>query len=262
MKKSKSIIVFFICCLLVCPQIASAATKANVSLKAEAVKEGDDKVNVSCEISSTGKMTNGKFRITYDSTQLKLESSEPGQALSGTTAEINDPVTGTKEEGEIVFVFASATEMDANGTMLDMVFSLDDSVKDGDRISIDVKAEQLVSDSVDLEAEVVPLEITVGAQAGQSGSESDTEDESETKKQDNQSDSNANQTGDTSGSGSSGNGSTSGNNNNTSGNSGGTSTTSQVKTGDATDILMPVLLMGAAIAVFALVIYRKKAKSK
>lgn len=259
MKKSKSIILFIACCLLACPQIASAAAKAVVSLKTETVKEGDNQVNVSCEISSSEKMTNGKFRITYDSAQLKLKSAKQGQALSGTSAEINDPVEGTKEEGEIVFVFANAAEMDANGSLLDMEFDLDDSVKDGDQISIDVKAEQLVCDSVNLEAEAVPLTITVGA--SQSGSQTDTESESETKKQNNQSDSNTNQTGNTGGSGSSGNGSTSGNNN-TSGNNQGTSTTSQVKTGDTTNILIPVLLMGAAAVVFALTIYRKKAKSK
>lgn len=40
----------------------------------------------------------------------------------GVLTDINDPVSGNKSEGEAVFVFASSTELDTNGTLFEMTF--------------------------------------------------------------------------------------------------------------------------------------------
>lgn len=61
----------------------------------------------------------------------------------GVLTDINDPVSGNKSEGEAVFVFASSTELDTNGTLFEMTFQVQDSVKDGDSVTVSAKTEEL-----------------------------------------------------------------------------------------------------------------------
>ena len=63
---------------------------------------------VTCAISGDAKITNGKIRVTYDGSKLKLVSAAAGSLISNALPSINDPLTGNKQEGEVVLVFASA----------------------------------------------------------------------------------------------------------------------------------------------------------
>ena len=57
-------------------------------------------MKVTLDISGDTKITNGKIRVTYDSSQLKLVSTEAGSMMNGVLTDINDPVSGNKSEGE------------------------------------------------------------------------------------------------------------------------------------------------------------------
>lgn len=74
-------------------------------------------------MSDAGTVTNGKFRITYDPQKLTLEEAAAGDGLADTMVQVNDPVTGNKQEGEIVFVFAAAQPISIDGTLLRMNFN-------------------------------------------------------------------------------------------------------------------------------------------
>lgn len=91
------------------------------------VKEaGTGTFEASCEIHGVEELTNGKLRIRYASEKLKLEKSEAGSALAGFMSQINDPIQGSKSEGEIVLAFASAQAKKTEGSMLNLTFSRKD----------------------------------------------------------------------------------------------------------------------------------------
>ena len=79
-------------------------------------------LEVSWGLENLPEVTNGKFRILYDSSKMKLTGTELGSPLEGAMTQINDPLTGNKEEGEVVLVFASAADLDLNGAVADMTF--------------------------------------------------------------------------------------------------------------------------------------------
>ena len=79
-------------------------------------------LEVSWGLENLPEVTNGKFRILYDSSKMKLTGTELGSPLEGAMTQINDPLTGNKEEGEVVLVFASAADLDLNGVVADMTF--------------------------------------------------------------------------------------------------------------------------------------------
>ena len=266
MKKLLSLILIAMLCLP--GQIVQAAGEAAISMKADAVEAGAENWNVSCQISGTQEITNGKIRITYDSKQLKLLSSEVGQALEGVNADINDPLQGTKEEGEILLVFASASKVKANGSLLNLVFALDESVKDGDILEIQAAVEELGCDGEDLNSKSQALSLTVGSSGtGGSGSqpESQSESESESDRQNN-SGQNGQQNGGNSGNGSTGNGSGTGNEggsgsqSSTGSQNNSSKTASQVKTGDTTMIWFPagMAILAGMVLIVALASKKKK----
>lgn len=258
MKKLLSLILMIMLCLP--GQVAQAAGEATVSIKADAVKAGAENWSVSCEISGSEEITNGKIRITYDSKQLKILSSEVGEALNGVNADINDPLQGTKEEGEVLLVFASASKVKASGSLLNMVFALDESVKDGDTLEIQVAVEELASDGEDLNSKAEALNLTVGSSGTGGSSDSQSESQSESESESTQQDSSEKET-DNSGDNATGNGSDTGSAGGTDSQSNSSKTASQVKTGDTTRIWLPIGAAILAVVVLAVALASKKKKN-
>ena len=81
--------------------------------------------------------------------KLKLKESGQGDSLADTMVEINDPITGNKNEGEIVFVFASARPVSIDGTLLQMKFD-NAGLKSGEKTEIKVAVEELAVESEEL----------------------------------------------------------------------------------------------------------------
>ncbi|HIT90656.1 MAG TPA: LPXTG cell wall anchor domain-containing protein [Candidatus Merdenecus merdavium] len=139
-----------------------AAEVPRIKLKAEDIKEGDTYVTVSCEITGACEVANGKIRMEYDGHKMKLESVKAGNALEGAMYEINDPLSGNKEEGEIVLAFATATHLENDGSMVDMVFKLDSGIKAGTVLEATVTVDQLAKDNKEVGSEVEKLSVEVG----------------------------------------------------------------------------------------------------
>ena len=139
MKKVLCAMMLFAAAILCLHQNVFAAEGATVTVNGDTLQAGSDAWKVTLDISGDTKITNGKIRVTYDSSQLKLVSTEAGSMMNGVLTDINDPVSGNKSEGEAVFVFASSTELDTNGTLFEMTFQVQDSVKDGDSVTVSAK---------------------------------------------------------------------------------------------------------------------------
>ena len=251
MKKILCAMMLFAAAILCLHQNVSAAEGATVTVNGDTLQAGSDAWKVTLDISGDTKITNGKIRVTYDSSQLKLVSTEAGSMMNGVLTDINDPVSGNKSEGEAVFVFASSTELDTNGTLFEMTFQVQDSVKDGDSVTVSAKTEELQNNNAAVAVTDVPLNAAVGSQSNNNGNnnggnDSSTEPQTET----------------ASNNGNNGNGSGSDNqggsgiqteapsgNSSTAGTKSGSSTVTSAKTGDNTNVLRPLI-----IAVIALIV--------
>lgn len=126
-----------------------AASKGIVDIEVPEIETEDKEITAECKISGAGEVTNGKIRITYDREKLKLKESGQGDSLADTMVEINDPITGNKNEGEIVFVFASARPVSIDGTLLQMKFD-NAGLKSGEKTEIKVAVEELAAESEEL----------------------------------------------------------------------------------------------------------------
>lgn len=126
-----------------------AASSSIFSIESKKIGKEDKKITTECKVSDAGTVTNGKFRITYDPQKLTLEETAAGDGLADTMVQINDPVTGNKQEGEIVFVFAAAQPVSIDGTLLKMNFN-NKGLKDGESTDIQISVEEFASESEDL----------------------------------------------------------------------------------------------------------------
>lgn len=233
----------FAAAILCLHQNVFAAEGATVTVNGDTLQAGSDAWKVTLDISGDTKITNGKIRVTYDSSQLKLVSTEAGSMMNGVLTDINDPVSGNKSEGEAVFVFASSTELDTNGTLFEMTFQVQDSLKDGDSVTVSAKTEELQNNNAAVAVTDVPLNAAVGSQSNNNGNnnggnDSSTEPQTETPS------GNSNTSG-----GSSTFGGTSSGSSSTAGTQSGSSTVTSAKTGDNTNVLRPLI-----IAVIALIV--------
>ncbi len=235
-----------------------AAGGTEIALNPGKAQEGSQ-VQVACEITNAQEVTNGKIRIHYDASKLVLTADSAGGALSGALCEVNDCLTGNKEEGEIVAAFASSTPLAEDGSLLDMTFQLADGVKAGDTADIQVDIEELAGDSGNIgNNETHTASITVEAKGENPNPGGDDHKPG--------GDDNKNPGGDD---GSQGSDKNDGNGNKgttpattpakKSGKS--TTTSKSAKTGDDTNILFPVLGVGAAAVVIAAVAAKKKKES-
>lgn len=252
MKKFTWAMIMFAVCLLGMKGTVSAAGTAEVAVKGEAFSKGTTNWSAACELNSSTSVTNGKIRITYDGSKLKLLSSEAGALLNGALPEINDPVNGNKAEGEIVLVFASSGQIDASGVLLNLNFQVMDTVNDGDEIQVSVKTEELINGGETVEAKDIPLAFAVGGSI--KAPEENTGDSQNTGNGQEQSESESSSTSKSDSSGQNGNSTgtenTSAQNggNTEAGNSGGTATSA--KTGDTTNVVLPAV--GAVLALLVL----------
>ena len=153
MKRKMAFPVFLAVVMMLCLnlQIVFAADTASLYLKAK--NAGGKEVKVTCEAENLKGFTNGKVRIRYDAEQMTLVKSEPGLALTGFSCEINDCVQGTKAEGEIVVVFASATAKVAAGSLVDLTFEKAEGVKLED-LWLSLTAEELQNDGTPVDVKV------------------------------------------------------------------------------------------------------------
>ncbi len=201
---------------------------AAISLSGSQTEEG--RLDVSCMIENAREVTNGKMRIYYDADMVTLVETKAGDALSGAMTEINDCLTGNKEEGEIVGVFASAQDIASDGSLFDMGFELKDGVEEGDEIQFEVKCEKLSGDNGDVDAQVSTAVFTVGGAMTDGGTEGDDKDDA-----DNSSESDRDES------------------------AGGEKTNSTIKTGDEANVFYYILAAaGAAAAAGGTVVYRAK----
>lgn len=163
MKKNLKMTVILLFMMLLSQSIfAAAAEKAKVFMDVQEYKESDRTLKAACKIENGNGVTNGKLRIYYDAEKVALMPSEAGDVLSEGMHEINDCLTGNKSEGELVLVFAAAQELPAEGSLLNMGFKLKDGVKEGDKLTFNIKAEKLSGDNGSLETETPEIVYTVG----------------------------------------------------------------------------------------------------
>lgn len=243
MKKVLCAMMLFAAAILCLHQNVFAAEGATVTVNGDTLQAGSDAWKVTLDISGDTKITNGKIRVTYDSSQLKLVSTEAGSMMNGVLTDINDPVSGNKSEGEAVFVFASSTELDTNGTLFEMTFQVQDSVKDGDSVTVSAKTEELQNNNAAVAVTDVPLNAAVGSQSNNNGNNNGGNDSS-TEPQTEAPSGNSNTSGGSSTFGGISSGSSS-----TAGTQSGSSTVTSAKTGDNTNVLRPLI-----IAVIALIV--------
>lgn len=213
---------------------------ARIYLKAGEYSEKERTLDVSCMLENGKHITNGKLRIYYDKEKAKLTDSGAGEALDGAMTEINDCVSGNKEEGELVCVFASAQDIAEKGSLLDMDLQLGEGVKEGDKIGFEIKAEKIAGDSGDVEVQVEEAVYVVGEGMQEAGNGAEEDKEPDKDKSD------------TGNSGSSGSKGTS------------SRTKGKVKTGDENRIAFYALgcAAGLAAAGGALWTHKNKRKSK
>lgn len=254
MKKVLCAMMLFVAAILCLHQNVSAAEGATVTVNGDTLQAGSDAWKVTLDISGDTKITNGKIRVTYDSSQLKLVSTEAGSMMNGVLTDINDPVSGNKSEGEAVFVFASSAELDTNGTLFEITFQVLDSVKDGDSVTVSAKTEELQDNNNTVAVTDVPLNAVVGSQSNNNGNSSGS---------DNQGGSGIQTEAPSGNSSTSGSSSTSGGTSSGSSSTSGTqsSTVTSAKTGDNTNILRPLII--AVIALIVLIggyVWSKKKK--
>lgn len=149
---------------MVHPTSVYADGGGTVLIESKEVKAGESRIQTSCIVSGDVYATNGKLRITYDPQQMVLKEASAGEALGDSTVQINDPVNGNKEEGEIVFVFATAQSFKLEGSMLDMVFSSGSDFQAGDDARIQVDVEELDNESTKVEVSAQEGQITAKAE--------------------------------------------------------------------------------------------------
>lgn len=278
MKKVLYAIVLFIVGMLCFRQNVMAAGAATVTVKGDILNENSTDWKVTCVISGDAKITNGKVRVTYDGSKLKLVSSASGSLISNALPSINDPLTGNKQEGEVVLVFASSSEMDANGELLQLTFrAVSGQLKNGDAITVSAATEELADNTENISVTDVPLNVTVGSstdhtsgtgtdngsntastepQTNSSGNSSGAESQTNAEIESPETSANAGTAGTSQGSSTSG--TTTGSQ--TSGNSSSsvsstqsetTQTVRSAKTGDDTNILRPLIIAVIALLVLA-----------
>lgn len=145
-----------------------AAEQSKVTLKSE--KWENNVLKVSCMIEGDDTITNGKLRIKYNPQELALQKTEAGEIVSGTLVQINDCLVGNKEPGEIVFVFANAEPLEADGSLVDMTFQAGESFDEKNGSEIQVSVEELSSDGTEVETRVensvVGTEMSTGENPG------------------------------------------------------------------------------------------------
>ncbi|WP_343084901.1 hypothetical protein [Blautia producta] len=129
-------------------QAEPVLAQGNTTVRVDAVNTGS-RITASCVMEGSGTVTNGKIRLKYDPDELVLQSTAAGDMLSDMLVQVNDPLTGNKEPGEIVFVFAGAEPIEGNGNILDMEFQPGEKFQPETGAEIQVSVEEFASDGTE-----------------------------------------------------------------------------------------------------------------
>ena len=216
---------------------AFAAGNTNtISLNLAEYEKDSRCAKVHCKMQVKDEVTNGKLRITYDEKQIKLVSSEKGEGIGNGMCEINDCLTGNKEEGEIVAAFASADSLPQKGNLLELTFELEKSVKEKEPVQVELKIEKLANQNTEVEAVGDSLTFTVkdGEIENPNSNPEQNDDTEESQENDTQEDKNHQ--------------------------NGSASKPNKVKTGDDTGIFSLIIVGGVAFAIAVGCIISKKMK--
>lgn len=135
-------------------------------------------LQVECNMTNMDQVTNGKLRVIYDADKLRLLENQAGNIVADADAlcEINDCLTGNKEEGEIVFAFASAEELPTEGCLANMKFAVADGVEAQEKVEISVFVENMAGNGGNVNASGRNLTVTI-AEESQSGNENNEGDD-------------------------------------------------------------------------------------
>lgn len=140
---------------------AYASGNPSVALESAGMDAAGKTLWVNCNLERMDTVTNGKVRITYDGNKLKLLENQKGGALSNGMCEVNDCLTGNKEEGEIVLAFASSEELSAKGCLANMKFSVADAAADGEEVKLKIAVEKMAGEKGDIPAEKKDLTVKI-----------------------------------------------------------------------------------------------------
>ena len=156
-----------------------ASETATVQMQADSYSSADRTLAVSCMLENGENVTNGKLRFHYDPAQLTLTETGNGTVMDGAMTVINDCLTGNREEGEVIGVFASANNISPDGSMFTMKFSVNEGVQAGDQIPLEVSVEKLAGKNGDVAVQVTEFVYTVeddstGGDTGEGGDTGDT----------------------------------------------------------------------------------------
>lgn len=232
-----------------------AAEQVDISFKSSEWK--DQKFTVSCVMEGKTDVTNGKLRIKYHPEELVLVKTEPGKAVSETLTQANDCLEGNKEPGEIVFVFAGAKPVKAEGALAQLTFQAGEKFDSKSGAEIEVSVEEFACDGTPVSTKV--QNGAVGIVKDQNGSDENNGN---------------NNTGDNN-DGNNNNGQNGNDNQNGNGNGGGDGSTAQgggqdgnaqsggqslpVKTGDKAPLAIPLAAGAASVLVIAgVLVYQRK----
>lgn len=147
MRIRKRAALFLLAIGLAAMQAEPVLAQEDTTVRVDAVNTGS-KITASCVMEGSGTVTNGKIRLKYDPDELVLQSTAAGDVLSDVLVQVNDSLTGNKEPGEIVFVFASAEPIKGNGNILDMEFKPGEKFQPETGAEIQVAVEEFASDGV------------------------------------------------------------------------------------------------------------------
>lgn len=146
---------------------AMAGSKTTVSVKESESVRQEEEVALLCSMDNGVQVTNGKLRILYDGEKLKLNSCKEGKSLEKALCEINDCLTGNKQEGEIVLAFASSESIDPEGILAELKFRPAEGVGKDEAFTVEMKVEKLSGDNGEVSAEGKSLTFRLGS--GDSG---------------------------------------------------------------------------------------------
>lgn len=140
------------------PVMADVKVKLQLNAKAPQINQ---QLQVFCDLKNASQITNGKLRLNYSPHQLKLISVNRGEALNQALCEINDCLTGNKQEGEIVIAFAASEPLAEDGNIISIEFELTSEVQVKDKIEVMATAENLGGNAGEISAEIGNLSVEV-----------------------------------------------------------------------------------------------------
>lgn len=166
MKKVRILLLTMLCCMLCAAGVQAGNGQGTVYLRS--IENSGNSLRVICGMEGIESFTNGKLRIRYDASQVKLLETEKGELLDGFVTAVNDPVTGNRQEGEVILAFASEESAVGNGTLLTLHFEKAESAN-GKPMDVAIQVEELASES----GKITPKEESLHLEPSENGGQDD-----------------------------------------------------------------------------------------